>query len=143
MSVAAYLKSALALSLAGTLFAGYLSAVKLFSKGCAFNEPCPYFLGQPACYFGFALFAALFGITLAATLKKLPAEKAVRANLVVSLLGILFAGWFVWQEVVLWLSVGFGRYSLGLPTCAYGLVFYVAVFALTLEVMRRRPSPKG
>ena len=46
----------LALSIAGLLFSGYLSSYRFFSDTCAFNEPCPYFLGYPACYYGFAMF---------------------------------------------------------------------------------------
>lgn len=41
-------KTILILEIADTLFAGYLSAVKLISHTCAFNESCPYFLEYPA-----------------------------------------------------------------------------------------------
>jgi hypothetical protein len=53
----------LALASAGLLFSGYLSAVNLFSGTCAFNETCPYFLGYPACWYGFAMYLIIFLVT--------------------------------------------------------------------------------
>ena len=35
------------LTLSGVLFSGYMSSIRFFSDQCAFNEPCPYFLGYP------------------------------------------------------------------------------------------------
>lgn len=51
------------LSGAGAAFAGYLSSVKLLSGVCAFDEPCPFFLGYPAYYTGFALFVSMLVIS--------------------------------------------------------------------------------
>lgn len=134
-----YLKRALGLSLAGVLFAGYLSGVKLFSATCAFNESCPIFLGYPACYFGFAMFLALFVMSCLGLARTVDARAAARANAIVSGLGILFAGTFVLDEIGLWMTGAAPRYELLLPTCAYGLIFYVAVFALS-AVAARRPT---
>lgn len=133
-----YFKITTALALGGTLFAGYLSGVKLFTDTCAFNEPCPYFMGYPACWYGFAMFATLL-ISAAGGLSKTIAElKAVRALTAVSALGIIFAGYFVVIEIIGWLSYGFGQgYGLGLPTCVYGLVFYIAIFALSLPRLKK------
>lgn len=36
------------LTLAGTLFSGFLSGVKLFTDNCALGETCPLFMGYPA-----------------------------------------------------------------------------------------------
>jgi hypothetical protein len=47
-----------------------------------------------------------------------------KVHLAVTFVGILFAGRFTIPEVVRLIS-GEGRYALGLPTCAYGLVFYM------------------
>lgn len=134
METAKYLKAALALSLGGTLFAGYLSGVKLITGTCAFNETCPYFLGYPSCWYGFAMFFAMTLVAAAALLKKLDAAKATRAIAGISFAGILFAGYFVVGEIVQWLSVPAAtRYGLVLPTCVYGLVFYVIIFVLSVR----------
>jgi hypothetical protein len=132
MAVLAYLKTVLALSLGGTLFAGYLSGVKLFTGTCAFNETCPYFLGYPSCWYGFGMFLAMTLVAAAALAKKLDAAKAAKAIAGVSFAGILFAGYFVVGEIIGWLSVPAAtRYGLVLPTCVYGLVFYVIIFGLS------------
>lgn len=134
MTSSGYLKTAFALSLGGTLFAGYLSGVKLITGTCAFNETCPYFLGYPSCWYGFAMFLAMTLVAAAALLKKLDAAKAARAIAGISFAGILFAGYFVVGEIVQWLSVPAAtRYGLVLPTCVYGLVFYVIIFALSVR----------
>lgn len=134
MTSSGYLKTALVLSLGGTLFAGYLSGVKLITGTCAFNETCPYFLGYPSCWYGFAMFFAMTLVAAAALLKKLDAAKAARAIAGISFAGILFAGYFVVGEIVQWLSVPAAtRYGLVLPTCVYGLVFYVIIFVLSVR----------
>lgn len=134
-----YLKTAFALALGGTLFAGYLSAAKLFTGTCAFNEPCPYFLGYPTCWYGFAMFLTMTVASAAGLLGKLPAAKAARANAWVALAGTLFAGYYTASEVIAWLARPAAvRYGLVLPTCAYGLVFYVIILALSVRVARRK-----
>ena len=45
-----YLRITLGLASGGTAFSGYLSAVRLLTGSCAFNESCPFFLGYPACW---------------------------------------------------------------------------------------------
>lgn len=129
-----------ALSLGGTLFAGYLSGVKLFTAGCAFDEPCPYFLGYPACYYGFAMFLALLVLSLLGRAGSLGGRDAARAILLVALLGTLFAGRFVAEEVAGWIAAGgVSLYGFGLPTCVYGLVFYVALLALSASFLKKKP----
>jgi len=125
-------KTILMLGIAGMFFAGYLSAVKLFSNACAFNESCPYFLGYPACYFGFAMFAL---ITLFAALRVFGGtgdKRALSAILAVSFLGIIFAGYFSLAELPVLFEQGLSFYFFGLPTCVLGLIFYVLIFALSL-----------
>lgn len=123
------------LGLAGTLFAGYLSAVKLFSSVCAFNSPCPYFLGAPACWYGLAMF---FLIALVSLLGWTGAMRDAAANagvLAVSALGTLFAVSFVVPEIRSGQIVGG---SLGLSTCSYALVFFAIVLALSVRASRSR-----
>jgi uncharacterized membrane protein len=134
MNQVGYMKWALGLTLAGTLFSGYLSGVKFFSETCALSEPCPYFLGQPACYFGFAMFTTMLVITLLGYTKITTYNITVKTNLIISLLGILFAGYYVAIELMGWIEAGkIVLYTLGLPTCAYGLIFYIAIFILSIK----------
>lgn len=113
------------MTLAGVLFSGYLSGQKFFTRVCAFNEPCPYFLGHPACYYGFGIFVLLF---------LLAAFKPAKVYLaLLSFVGIIFAGGLVAGEIINRLqSTAPVSYSLGLPTCAYGLVFYLIIFILSV-----------
>jgi len=121
------------LALMGVLFAGYLSSVKIFERRCAFGESCPLFLGYPACFFGFGLFLIMFAASVWALLNPGSVGKVKKTNLFVSLLGILFAGQFVIPEITNWIQNGNPHYALFFPTCAYGLVFYVIIFILSLR----------
>jgi hypothetical protein len=127
---------ALLLSAAGALFSGYLSAVKLFTTGCAFNEPCPYFIGYPACYFGFAMFLGLFLVSLTAYIRHSDSLWPAKANTAVAALGTLFAGYYTTTEIISWFRDGFATYGLGLSTCTYGFVFFVAVLMLSVRALR-------
>lgn len=135
-----YTKTMFFLGLAGLLFSGYLSAVKLFSSTCAFNEPCPYFLGYPACYFGFGMFLIIFSSALLGWLKNISEKVMSRIIVAVSGAGILFAGYFTIPEIQKLLSETETGYSLGLPTCAYGLVFYIIIFILSLWHLTNRQN---
>lgn len=135
MTHARYQKLMLVLGLAGTLFSGYLSAVKLFTSTCALNEPCPYFLGYPACWYGFFIFAAIFASAIAGSWKSAWIPLTIRMQVVLSALGVLFAGYLTLPELS-YLLAGTSSYALGLPTCAYGLVFYAAAFGLSVSHVR-------
>jgi len=137
-----YLKIALPLTLAGVLFSGYLSGIKFFSGTCAFNESCPIFLGYPACYFGFAMFSTMFVATVIAFAKKAAGRWPIRLNLAVSLLGMVFSGYFTVGEISVWFTEGFKSFGLlGLSTCAYGFVFYIVVFVFTLVAFSKKEAP--
>jgi hypothetical protein len=125
-----YLRITLGLALGGTLFSGYLSAVRLLTGSCAFNESCPFFLGYPACWYGFAMFASILGAGLISYYGKLKTESAAKIIGGFSFLGTLFAGRFVWIEISSWLA-GNPGYPLIMPTCVYGLVFYMAALFLS------------
>jgi hypothetical protein len=126
-----YLRITIGLGLGGTLFSGYLSAVRLLTGSCAFNESCPFFLGYPACWYGFAMFASILGAGLISYYGKLNTESAAKIIGGISFLGTLFAGRFVWIEISSWLAAGNPGYPLIMPTCVYGLAFYVAVLFLS------------
>src|SRR3989304_6589461 len=120
MSLKAYLNTTLVLTLGGVLFSGYLSFYKLLTGNCALNEPCPFFLGYPACWYGFAMFCVMFLVVLVARVQNTVSRSPVRFVAAVSLLGIIFSGSFVWSDVQIWLASS-QSYTLILPSCVYGL----------------------
>jgi hypothetical protein len=133
-------KYAFILGVAGMLFAGYMSTVKLLSNTCAFDKPCPYFLGYPACYYGFGIFTAIVLFLILDYWKVIQEKTAEVMVLVISGLGILFAGYFTLKELPILLSRGFGAYFFGLPTCTLGLLFYLFIFGLALVTFLRNKT---
>ncbi len=134
-----YLAVSCALGAGGVLFAGTLSSIKMRSGICAFNEPCPEFLGYPACYTGFGLFVLLFVPTALALLASVKGRWPAVVNLIVSGLGVLFAGTITLREVIA--HAGIPTYGMGLPTCAYGLIFFIGILALSIAATRRLERP--
>ena len=134
-----YIALNVVLALAGVLFSGYMSAVKFMTSNCVFNEPCPMFLGYPACYFGFGLFLTIFLTTLGVLAGRcgVPAMRVMLR--IVSLAGTLFAGYFVSQELLRYRTGGYQPGTLVLPTCAYGLIFFLLIFGVSLH----RPRTGG
>ncbi len=119
------------LSLSGAVFAGYLSAVRLLTKQCALDRPCPYFLGFPACWVGFVVFLFMLGTIALMHTGYLTAMAApVMAGF--SLLGIIFSGYFTLKEVFVWMRSTEPSKKLVLPSCAYGLVFFIVIFILSV-----------
>jgi hypothetical protein len=116
------------LTTAGLLFSGYFSAIRLFTGTCAFNEFCPYFLGYPACWYGFGMFLIMFIVTTLAFAKKIHAETAVTTDIIVALFGMFFSGRFAIIEFVRALSMG----GPVLSTCTFGFLFYGAIFIVAL-----------
>ena len=135
-----YLWIATALSFCGVMFAGYLSSVKWMSGVCAFNETCPLFLGHPACYTGFSLFCVLFIISAASVTKKIKSAWPAILNTTVSALGVLFAGRMVIAEVSS--PAQFFQYGMGLPTCAYGLVFFAAMLIASVVAWNKHATKR-
>lgn len=121
------------LAILGVLFSGYLSAVKLFSQTCALREPCPYFLGYPACWYGFGMFLTLLIVTII-NLKR-TTRGLILTQTIVAGLGTLFATYFTIPEIEKLLA-GNNWYTLGLPTCAYGLIFYVIILYISIRQIK-------
>ncbi len=132
------LNKILILSIAGMLFSGYLSAVKLFSQTCAIDSGCSYFLGYPTCYYGFAFFVLIFILTLANKFCSWGGEKLAVARLnalrAVSALGIAFSLYFSVVEIWKMISEKMVYGALILPTCFYGLIVYIWVFVLAMKL---------
>lgn len=121
MNNTTYIKFAAYATLAGVLFSGYLSATKFFSEICAFNESCAYFLGYPACYFGFAIFLAMFLLSLGSVFSLVSGQNLSGALTGLSLLGVLFSGHIVIQE------------SFAFTTCMLGFVFYILILGVSAK----------
>lgn len=124
----------LVLGVIGLLFSGYLSAVKLFTTGCAFNESCPYFLGYPACYYGFVMYLLIVWFAIRGLRKEIEEQNAYSVIRTISFLGILFAGYFTIGELPVLFERGLSAFMLGLPTCSYGLILYILLFILAIRV---------
>ena len=117
------------------LFAGYMSAIKFLSDTCVFDKPCPYFLGYPACYYGFAIFTFLVFFLILDKWGMVQEKTADVSVLAFSLIGILFSGYFAVQELPILLADGFSAYFFGLPTCMIGFIFYLGIFLITLRII--------
>lgn len=137
MNTVMYIYTLFGLSLLGTLFSGYLSGVKLFTNTCAFGEGCPLFLGYPACYFGFLLFFILLVTIVFGVFQKITYKTTTKIMTTVSLIGIMFAGRYVFLEISSVFSKGFYASMLGLPTCAYGLAFFILICAVSILFSRK------
>ena len=136
MSARTYWWCATLITAGGVVFSGYLSGVKLLNGVCAFDEPCPLFLGYPVCYTGLALFVSLFLVSATALTTRTTMRWPVGTTLGLSVLGVLFAGRLTLVEMV-----ARGRlplYGMGLPTCAYGFLFFLAVLVLSTIAWRSK-----
>ena len=119
-------------SIAGFLFAGYLSAVKLFSGTCAVRESCPYFLGWPVCVYGFIFYLVLTGLSFVIATKRMDLYKGMLSIAGVSFIGIIFSGYFSAIQLPALMKNGFAAYTFGVPTCMLGLVMYMIIFATVM-----------
>lgn len=118
-------------SIAGTLFSGYYSYVKMTTEGCPFNESCPIFLGYPACYTGFIIFCAC--LLLSTTIYILGQFYLTNALITISLIGVIFSGFYAYQDIFYPnCPLGECNYTLLLPTCVYGFIFFIVVFMATV-----------
>ena len=75
------------------------------------------------------MYLILFSVTGLGVLGSVGDGKVFLADAVVSAIGILFAGSFVVQELLQARVTG----TLGPSSCAYGLIFYVSIFIVSLK----------
>ena len=137
----------LALSIAGILFSGYLSGVKLFSHTCAIDTGCSYFLGYPTCYYGFGFFALIFLVALANRFcnwgGRTMAIARIHALRTITVAGILFSLYFSTIEIARMFTEKMIYGALIMPTCFYGLIVYLAVFyfSFALRIPQHTTTP--
>lgn len=120
-------KAILVIATLGLGFSGYLSSFKLFSDTCALGESCPFFLGLPACYYGFVMYLFLTIFAYLLVFNRISSQNGLKIISAISVVGILFAGYFTLGEIPKLFSLGLKAYVLGLPTCALGLIFYILI----------------
>jgi uncharacterized membrane protein len=123
--------------LAGLAFSGYLSGVKLFTATCAFGVQCPYFLGYPACYTGFLVYAVLTVLMIMAQMKNGFTKGLLLAVTGFSLFGALFSGYLTATELPILFSDGFMAFVYSLPLCSIGFIFYTIIFILSLKAGKK------
>lgn len=111
------------LVLLGLIFSGYMTYEKFFESTCL--EPCPIFLGYPACYFGFAGFSAM------STLLALNKPKRYVFN--VASLGTLFAFYFAFEEMIH--DNGLFGHRFYLSVCTIGWMIYACITIITYQIM--------
>jgi uncharacterized membrane protein len=118
------------LTLAGTLFAGYLGLSKLFTGECTLSTSCSYFLGYPTCYYGFGM----FGLMLVLSIIYFFTNKSIyaKAIAITATLGVIFSGYFSVKEILPMFTEGV-TYGLILPSCSYGLLVYLIVLYLAYK----------
>lgn len=119
-------------SIAGVLFAGYLTFVKWFTGSCAVRESCPYFLGWPVCVYGFLFYSILTAFSIFILRKQMTHVNGLKSIAAVSFLGILFSGYFSAIQLPALMQNGFAAYTFGVPTCMLGLVMYMLIFATAM-----------
>ena len=126
------LRIALIFSILGVLFSGYLTFTKFVLGVCPLRESCPYLWNYPVCVYGLIMFTALMLASIA-LLKEHKDKIAQRVLLYTSILGIWFSGYYTYQELFVIKCFGGCVYSLGIPTCVYGLVMYSVIFICAIQ----------
>ncbi|HPS21624.1 MAG TPA: hypothetical protein PLO44_02350 [Candidatus Paceibacterota bacterium] len=134
--------SLLIFSLAGFLFSGYMSNIKIFSNTCAFGETCPLFLGIPACYYGFTIFTLILIFSIIFAFKKASIGSITNSIFYTALVGVFFSGYFAMQEFPMLLKNGFSTYKFGLPTCIMGFLFFVIIFIISIFLKKEIKNQK-
>lgn len=124
--------SILILSVIGVLFSGYMSIIKFFSKECAFGETCPYVFGIPACYVGFMFFIIILLIAKLIFFTNISKQLLTKALVYVSFLGVLYSFYFAVPELVILFKDKEVSYSLGLPICVLGFIFFAIILLVAV-----------
>lgn len=120
-------------SLIGLLFSGYLSFAKFFSKKCVLGEGCSIFLGYPTCYYGFLFFLIIFILSI--LLINNNKESYKKTLLYVSIIAVIFALYFSIIDIFYPVCPG-GKcsYTLLIPSCVYGLIFYIVILVYSIKI---------
>ncbi len=126
---------------AGLAFSGYLAATKFFSDTCAFGATCPIFLGYPACYTGFLVYAIISIVAIISLFKKELSRILLVTITGVSFFGVLFSGKLTLAEMSVLFEQGFVPFVKSLPLCSVGLIFYAIIFIISLIIGKDCEDP--
>jgi hypothetical protein len=123
------------ISLGGVLFSGFLTYYNSIGA-CPLMEGCSLLFGIPSCVYGLVIFVLLLLFSII--------NKELNIVKIISLVGVAFAGATSVIDLVISPS---GAYSLGLPSCVYGLAMYIAVFVLCMggskKIEAKTPESKS
>jgi hypothetical protein len=126
------------ISLAGTLFSGYLTASKMVADVCPLNEGCPYLFGYPSCLYGFLIFFSLLVLSLLYLYKPKNNRNILKTIVAVSVFGIVYGVYFsVYDLFFLQCAGGQCQYSLLLPSCIYGTALYAFIFFHSFKLFKK------
>ena len=123
----------LLISIAGTLFSGFLSYSKMFLNTCAVDPGCVYFLGKPACYIGFAFFLSILILAIFHYYSRTLFFRSLTAGMNISFafFALLFAVYITYIELKYPPCQGDCHYVLLMPSCFYGSIMFLLVFVLS------------
>ena len=111
----------------GMGFSGYLTANVLLSSTCPLNGGCTLVLGYPSCMYGFTMYTIMLIILVLTSIGKIIFANGRRLILLVSVIGMLFAGSLLVQE---YLS------NRPLTICALGFVMYLLILLISQLVWK-------
>ena len=117
----------LALIVFGIGFSGYLTASVLLSSTCPLNGGCTLVLGYPSCMYGLTMYTIMLIILLLAWPGKIAFSTGRKLILIVSVIGMLFAGSLLIEEYV-----GNRPFTI----CAVGFVMYVLILVVSQRLWK-------
>jgi uncharacterized membrane protein len=129
------LKFILGFSIIGVLFAGFLTVTKLLLGVCPLKEPCPILLGYPVCIYGLIFFTTILISTILLMLRK-HEKKALKILTFVSVFAVAFSLYYSYTDLFVTCAGRTCEYSLGLPSCVYGLLMYTIIMILAIKYKR-------
>lgn len=132
MNATTYKFTQLIISGAGLILSSYITIIKFATNTCVFNEPCPTVFGIPACYFGFSFFLALFFLAIISFSTSRSLKRMAVYQIVVSGLSFIFALYFT-IPLLGSFKEGITFYTLGLPSCVYGMLFSGVVLLIAIK----------
>ena len=112
----------------GMGFSGYLSAGVLLANSCPLNGGCTRVFGYPSCLYGFTMYTIMLIIVLLTWTGKLAYATGRKLVLLVSAIGMMFAGTLLIEE--------FSNNS-PLTICAAGLAMFTLIFLVSLLIWKK------
>jgi uncharacterized membrane protein len=112
----------------GMGFSGYLTAGVLMENSCPLNGGCARVLGYPSCMYGFTMYTIMLIFVLLTWTGKLVFATGRRLVLIVSAIGMMFAGALLVDEFV---------NSRPLTICAAGFSMFTLILIVSLLLWKK------